>query len=86
MKTLPRDELDQIQQNYVKVTVRQGGATHVAAIQSEPGDKTLCGRKWWFTCDLGTDYYCQHCQVRLGRVLYGDNLATPPTPSTASPD
>jgi hypothetical protein len=76
---------ERLRQGYVKVTVRVGGATHVTGIQSEPGDKTLCGRTWWFRCDLGTDYYCQRCQKLLGRVLYGTTSAPPQSTPTKHP-
>jgi hypothetical protein len=49
-----------------KVTVRIGGATHV----TDPNRSayTLCGRRWWFECNIGTDYYCEPCQIALSRI------------------
>jgi hypothetical protein len=49
-----------------KVTVVKGGATHV----TDPArtGRTLCGIRWWFNCDLGTEHYCQNCQASLAKI------------------
>ena len=49
-----------------KVTISPGKATHV----QDPWRHglTLCGFRWWFHCDLGTDHYCQKCQAKLARL------------------
>lgn len=49
-----------------KVTVRINGATHVASPWLV--GFTLCGLKWWYQCDLGSDYYCRRCQVKLSKI------------------
>ena len=48
-----------------KVTVSPGKATHVAKGRSR---KTLCGRRWYYLCDHGTDHYCVTCQIKLAEV------------------
>ena len=49
-----------------KVGVRPGGMTHV----ENPGRHgwTLCGRRWWFSLDLGSDTYCCSCQANLAKL------------------
>ena len=49
-----------------KVTVRIGGATHVT--DPDRSAYTLCGRRWWFECNIGTGYYCETCQIALSRI------------------
>lgn len=57
------DESGGFSPDLFKVTVRKNGATHV----NNPHDsgKTLCGRRWHFHCDHGTDSYCRRCQEVL---------------------
>ena len=51
---------------YRKVsTSMRRGATHVA--DPDWDGRTLCGIRWWFTCDLGKDMYCKKCQHILFR-------------------
>lgn len=58
-----------------KVTVRLGGATHVAAPWYWLENFTLCGQRWWFECALGTYHYCRKCQAKLSKI----RQANPPT-------
>jgi hypothetical protein len=58
-----------------KVTVRIGGATHVT--DPERIRYTLCGRRWWFECVIGTDHYCEACQSALARIIRTNTQAEP---------
>lgn len=49
-----------------KVTVSSGSATHIASPWSK--GVTLCGRKYWFDCVIGTDHYCALCQQKLAKI------------------
>jgi hypothetical protein len=62
-----------------KVTVRIGGATHVT--HPNRSGYTLCGRRWWFECNIGTDYYCETCQIALSRI-YSPNAPAQRPPAT----
>ena len=64
-----------------KVTISFGKATHVASPWIE--GITLCGWKWWFHCDLGTDHYCEKCQAKLVKIK-AENATTPPPPAGRS--
>jgi hypothetical protein len=52
--------------NFRKVTITAGQATHVTNPERE--DHTLCGRRWWFQCHIGTDHYCRTCQRILSKI------------------
>ena len=52
--------------DFQKVTVTVGKATHVTNPQRPT--HTLCGRRWWFECVLGTGYYCVKCQTALAKI------------------
>jgi hypothetical protein len=62
------DDCSTLAERFHKVTVSLRRATHVTE-HGEPGTKTLCGRAWWFECDLGTDHYCEPCQAKLFLIL-----------------
>ena len=51
----------------IKVTVSPGAATHVRHPTRD--NHTLCGRRWWFECHLGTESYCEPCQVALAKLM-----------------
>ncbi len=50
-----------------KVTCSAGKSTHVTSPTRD--GYTLCGRRWWFECNQGTDWYCVICQGKLAKIL-----------------
>jgi hypothetical protein len=57
-----------------KVTVWAGGATHVTSPWYDGA--TLCGRRWWFECNLGTYHYCRLCQAKLAKIRKANPVST----------